>query len=187
MKTEKYIPYAQRLARRFATSCGGDEDYVEDMEGVAMLALVEAAESFDEERGAAFQTYMHRCVMNALYDQRRKDAKHLDHERYDETDGGDDEEGEEQPSLPFEDNLSNPVLEAERGEVARFMMEALDELRPFHRRILRELYGLEGMPQKSTREVARGLGTTQLQVRRVRKAALDALRSEFPASRTHVL
>ena len=50
---ERYMPLAQRLARRYAWG----REPVDDLEQVAFLGLVKAVDRFDSDRGVAFTSY----------------------------------------------------------------------------------------------------------------------------------
>ena len=50
---ERYMPLAQRLARRYASG----REPVDDLVQVAFLGLVKAVDRFDHERGVAFTSY----------------------------------------------------------------------------------------------------------------------------------
>src|SRR3954447_26059910 len=50
---ERHLPLAKRLARRYRRAPG----HLEDLEQVAALALVKAADRFDPARGTAFSTF----------------------------------------------------------------------------------------------------------------------------------
>jgi RNA polymerase sigma factor for flagellar operon FliA len=56
---------ARTLARRYKLRC---PDLWEDFDSASLLALVEAAETFDPERGVKFGTFARRRVLGALVD-----------------------------------------------------------------------------------------------------------------------
>ena len=59
---QRYLPLARALARRYRR---GPEP-LEDLEQVACLALVRAADAFDPTRGTAFSSYAVPCIVGAI-------------------------------------------------------------------------------------------------------------------------
>jgi RNA polymerase sigma-B factor len=59
---ERFIPLAERLARRY----GWGREPVEDLVQVACLGLVKAVDRFDHERGVAFSTYAVPTIIGEL-------------------------------------------------------------------------------------------------------------------------
>lgn len=65
---EKYVPLARKLAKPLKLSWPGES---EEFESAAMVALVEAAQSFDENRNVKFATYARHRIRGALRDVQR--------------------------------------------------------------------------------------------------------------------
>ena len=65
------LPICRREARRWAHTPLD----LEDLEGIAALALVRAGERFDEERGVPFLAYARFAVKSALFDVVRQKAR----------------------------------------------------------------------------------------------------------------
>ncbi len=63
-----YLPLARALAKPFKTSWPSSRN---DFESAACLALVEAAEAFDPERGVKFATFARHRIWGALRDVQR--------------------------------------------------------------------------------------------------------------------
>ncbi len=64
----RYMPLAKAMARRLTASWPAGAD---DFRSAASLALVEAAQAFDESRGVDFSTYARHRIRGALIDARR--------------------------------------------------------------------------------------------------------------------
>ena len=58
----RHLPLARHCARRYHRG----HESLEDLEQVASLALVRAADSFDPARGTAFSSYAVPCMLGAL-------------------------------------------------------------------------------------------------------------------------
>jgi RNA polymerase sigma factor (sigma-70 family) len=67
--TVRYLPLAQALARRTARTWPAGSD---EFQSTAFLALVEAAQAFDESRNIDFATYARHRIRGALIDVQRK-------------------------------------------------------------------------------------------------------------------
>ncbi|WP_165064980.1 sigma-70 family RNA polymerase sigma factor [Paludisphaera rhizosphaerae] len=66
---ERYVPLARSQAKKFAKSCPWAYD---DFRASASLALVEAAQTFDPDRGIDFATYARHRIHGALVDAQRE-------------------------------------------------------------------------------------------------------------------
>jgi RNA polymerase sigma factor (sigma-70 family) len=73
----RYLPLARALSRPYKRHWAGARD---EFDSAAALALVEAAESFDPERGVNFATYARHRIDGALRDVRRDLIDH--HQRF---------------------------------------------------------------------------------------------------------
>ena len=60
--TERFLPLARSLARRYARGA----EPLEDLEQVASLALVKAIDGFDADRGTAFSSYAVPSIIGAI-------------------------------------------------------------------------------------------------------------------------
>jgi RNA polymerase sigma factor (sigma-70 family) len=67
--TVRYLPLAQALARRAAQACPAGRD---EFESAALLALVEAAQSFDPSRKVDFATFARHRIRGALLNAQRE-------------------------------------------------------------------------------------------------------------------
>ncbi len=67
---------AIHFCRRWSVTTQPD---IDDMVGQALLTLVEVASAFDGRCGATFQTFLHRCIRDALYKMRRKEIINRKH------------------------------------------------------------------------------------------------------------
>jgi len=65
----RYLPLARALARRIEKTCGAERD---ELESIAYVALVEAAQSFDPSYQVNFATYARFHIQGSLRDFRRQ-------------------------------------------------------------------------------------------------------------------
>lgn len=64
---EEHVDFARMLAAHLARQLSARAD-LEELESDALLGLIEAAESFDRERGILFRTYAARRIKGAIID-----------------------------------------------------------------------------------------------------------------------
>lgn len=70
----RYSSLAHDLSFGFSVNCSHNEDYSQE----ALLSLVNAAYTYDENKNALFKTYATACMKNRLIDIYRRDSKRTD-------------------------------------------------------------------------------------------------------------
>lgn len=165
---DRYVPLARKLARPLRRSYRRDGD---DFEGVALLALVEAAQSFDPSRNVKFATFARYRIWGALRDEQRRRVP-AGYERRPESVpeiGPIDHLSEEHGRvlLTTEDPDPGAALEADDGFEA-----LLRKTVPSDRPLLRIIY----RDGASTKEAAARLGCAPSWVSVAHKRALNQIR-----------
>lgn len=169
---DRYIPLARSLSRRFKRSCPGGW---EEFESGSMLALVEAAEAFDPDRGVKFATFARRRITGALIDvQRALFARSR-------PGGGEAISG---PLPAFREHFGGRVLGVLADQPIGWELETHDvverlvaTLPPREAEACRRLY-LRGQSQS---EAAAELGLSQSRLCRIHRVALARLRLQARA------
>lgn len=64
---EKYLPYAEALARSLRTQLPGNVE-MDEVLSLARMGLVDAAQRYDESRRVSFKTYAYYRIRGAIYD-----------------------------------------------------------------------------------------------------------------------
>lgn len=82
----RYMPLALSTARKFSSGWGWIRD---EMESAALVALVDAARTFDPSRNVHFPTFLRKRLFGALLDTRRQMCQSF--ARFDPIDMGDDD------------------------------------------------------------------------------------------------
>lgn len=166
---EPNLRLAYREANRYGRRGGMTND---ELASEAVLALWEAAQSFDPARGFKFSSYAVPSIRRALWKAMRKHAgRQLPQEpeqeerRFDQPTGLD--------GLP-DDSCISPADDIGEGPDVLPMLDALDAIR---RQIVELAFGLSGVPRMSTKSIAARLHTNRDVVLRLLKEAIAEMRA----------
>lgn len=137
------------------------ERYREDLLSAGYVALVEAAQRFDHERGPTFSTYACKCIKGQMLTELGR------HRPYD-------------LSLEGEDGHGIIVIagcpeDEHRSEVCLSVASILDGLEPSDRELLERIYGV-GRPAESLTDIASALGISKQAVDQRRDKAIGRAR-----------
>jgi RNA polymerase sigma factor (sigma-70 family) len=164
---ERYVPMARALARPLKAAWPAEW---EEFESAALLALVEAAQSFDPSRNVKFATFAHYRIWGALRDVRRSLIAPGWRSR--------PEHAPAVSSLTQNAEEHGRVLGVEPAppvggefEAADFVENWLRKLPPRHAAACREIY-VHGRTQS---EAAERLGCSKSRLSRLHKEAIDLL------------
>lgn len=145
----------------------------EEFESAASLALVEAALTYDVDRGIKFGSYARFRIVGALRDT-QEDLRHV--YQLDGTPGrrlmelrGNHEECGKVVLATFDEPVGT-VFEAEE-----FVEKSLEKLPPRHAAICREIY----VNGKNQQETAKSMGFSRSRVSALHKEAIDILRESW--------
>ena len=164
-----YMPLARKLAKPMKMHW---PIYIEELDSTACLAMVEAAQAFDPERGVKFATFARMRILGALMDARRRiHAKAVDRPlpnvprvyRY----------------IPGMDERSMLMLTSPDPDVGT-EIDAIDEVEHWfrtlpsrHAKICREIY----LNHMSQTEVARRYGCAKSRISHLHAEAIHLLRN----------
>ena len=176
---ERHEKLLQHLARSFARQDLSAEDLMQE----GYLALLRAAETWEGRQGASFWTYAKRFVKGAMFrfvenenaePCRRPQYASIVISEFDDTGECTHEVGFQPPSSD-----SGPETALEQQQRLRLLGEAMKkvQLSLLEVEVVRRHF-FEG---KSFRELAKELGSSNTEVQRVQRAALDKLRSHMGA------
>ena len=167
-----HVPFARKLSRRRKAWFPSFRD---DWDSAALLALVEAAQSYDPNRGVKFATFAAYRISGALANEARRLG--LRDPR------GADDEPSDRHSPCLDDEQVDGDLTAAQGPTVEEITESDDEvewwvrrLPPRHASVFRLILD-DGM---SRRQIARELGMTLSMVSRLYAQGLDLLRDAAP-------
>ena len=163
------------IAKRFDNT-GVD---LEELVSVGTIGLIKAVKSYNSEKKIKLATYASRCIENEILMFLRKMVKTRNEISLDEP-----------LNVDYEGNklLLGDVLGTDGGEIYRevenevekgILMELFSRLEERDREILCMRYGLNGVEEKTQKEIADMMGISQSYISRLEKRILEKLKAEF--------
>ena len=162
------------IAKKFESTGIGLEDLI----SIGTIGLIKAINTFKAEKNSKLATYASRCIENEILMYIRKNS------------GKKCEVSIEEPlNVDWDGNelLLSDVLGSEEDQVyqdlesreeQRWVREAVGTLAPRERLIIELRYGLRGGGEKTQKEVADLLGTSQSYISRLEKRIIARLKEE---------
>ena len=163
------------IAKRFDNT-GVD---LEELVSVGTIGLIKAVKSYNSDKKIKLATYASRCIENEILMFLRKMVKTRNEISLDEP-----------LNVDYEGNklLLGDVLGTDGGEIYRevenevekgILMELFSRLEERDREILCMRYGLNGVEEKTQKEIADMMGISQSYISRLEKRILEKLKTEF--------
>ncbi len=163
------------IAKRFDNT-GID---MEELISVGTIGLIKAVKSYNSEKKIKLATFASRCIENEILVYLRKMVKIKSEVSLDEP-----------LNVDYEGNklLLSDVLGTDGGEVYRdlenevergILRELFSKLDKRDREIICMRYGLNGVEEKTQKEIADMMGISQSYISRLEKKILEKLKSEF--------
>jgi RNA polymerase sigma factor for flagellar operon FliA len=174
---ERYIPMARSLAKPHKRAWPSEW---EEFESAALMALVEAAESFDASRNVRFSTFARLRIVGALRDVQRR----MGHTKWRVDDSHSVQDGGDVANLETFGEVINTTVDPEIGASleSEDTVEAwLRKLPPKHAAACREIY-LHGCNQV---EAATRLGCSQSRLSYLHREALAMLNGTWYHNASH--
>lgn len=172
---ERNLRLVVYIAKRFDNT-GVD---LEELVSVGTIGLIKAVKSYNSEKKIKLATYASRCIENEILMFLRKMVKTRNEISLDEP-----------LNVDYEGNklLLGDVLGTDGGEIYRevenevekgILMELFSRLEERDRNILCMRYGLNGVEEKTQKEIADMMGISQSYISRLEKRILEKLKAEF--------
>lgn len=163
------------IAKRFESSAVS----VEDLTSIGSLGLIKAVNSFKPARNIKFATYASRCVENEILMFLRKQSnKNIDISIDDALSV--DSDGNE---LNLIDVLYTDEYEVSRNieneSDKKMLWQSIYSLPERERNIILMRFGLNGIPEKTQKEVADEIGISQSYISRLEKRIFKKLKKEM--------
>jgi len=152
----------------------------EDMEGVALQGLVEAALTFNVDYGVKFGTYAYRCIVRRLMravEHRERPGSRIVSDAIQIGEGFDSEYSPSAIHVPIVEAEEHDFLAGELME--RVIRKALKLLPKTHRSTLEKRFGLVGNEMETQRNIAAGEGVSKERIRQVQYEAMYFLKQLF--------
>lgn len=171
----KLIEHNLRLVVYVAKKYEVNASYLEDLVSIGCLGLIKAISTFDMSKNYKLATYASRCIENEILMHLRKTGKQRIEVSLDEP-LNIDYDGNE---LLLSDILSIPddnvVEDVHLEEQKKLMYEAIKELKPRERQIIRLRYGLDNGEEMTQKDVADKLNISQSYISRLEKRIIKKL------------
>ena len=175
MLVEHNLRLVVYVARRFQNT-GVDMD---DLISVGTIGLIKAVGSFSSDKNVKLATFASRCIENEILMYLRRAAKLKNEVSFDEP-LNTDWEGNELVLSDVMGTDSDCVYKSiENGVENDLLKEALSRLNSREKEIMELRYGLNGVEEKTQKEVADMLGISQSYISRLEKKIIGRLKKEF--------
>lgn len=183
IKAEEHLKLAYKVANEVYKK--GDERPLDELISIAMLGLVRASNLFDEKKGFKFSTYAINTMRGYIRTEYFHDKNRFIRKR------NDNKEVYEKVNISSLNNTlsldSRKKIEVIENCVSNFEIDneiekldlkiAINKLKDKEKQIIQLLF-FEG---KTQNEVAKLLGTNQVQISRIKKRAISSLRESLIA------
>lgn len=176
---DKLIEHNLRLVVYVAKKYEVNSSYLEDLVSIGCLGLIKAITTFDIEKNFKLATYASRCIENEILMHLRKTSKQKLEVSIDEPLNVDYDGNE----LLLADILSVPdedvVEDLCEDEQRKVMYQAISELKPREREIIKLRYGLDTGEEMTQKDVAVKLNISQSYISRLEKKIIKKLKNKL--------
>ncbi len=172
---ERNLRLVVYIARRFENT----GIYVEDLISIGTIGLIKAINTFKFDRNIKLATYASRCIENEILMFLRKTSSQRGEISFDEPLNTDWDGNELLLSdiLGTEpDSVQRPVEDDADREMLR---KAISRLNEREKEIITMRFGLDGVTEKTQKEVADMMGISQSYISRLEKKIISRLRREI--------
>ncbi len=176
---DKLIEHNLRLVVYVAKKYEVNSSYLEDLVSIGCLGLIKAITTFDIDKNFKLATYASRCIENEILMHLRKTSKQKLEVSIDEPLNVDYDGNE----LLLADILSVPdddvVEDLCEDEQRKVMYQAISELKPREREIIKLRYGLDNGEEMTQKDVADKLNISQSYISRLEKKIIKKLKNKL--------
>lgn len=176
---EKMIVHNLRLviyiAKKFESTTVG----VEDLTSIGSLGLIKAVNSFKPSKNIKFATYASRCVENEILMYLRKQSNRNVDISIDEALSVDSDGNELNLIDILYTDESEVAKDIEEESEKQILWESIHSLNKREKDIILMRFGLNGVPEKTQKEVADEIGISQSYISRLEKRIFKKLRKEM--------
>lgn len=176
---QKMIVHNLRLVIYIAKKFENASVNIEDLTSIGSLGLIKAVNSFKPSKNIKFATYASRCVENEILMYLRKQSNRNTDISIDDALSVDSDGNE----LNLIDVLYADEYAAgndmERESEKQVLWQSINSLENREKDIILMRFGLNGMPEKTQKEVADEIGISQSYISRLEKRIFKKLRKEI--------
>lgn len=176
---QKLIEHNLRLVVFISRRFENTGIYLEDLISIGTIGLIKAINTYRLDKNIKLATYASRCIENEILMYIRKTANQKTEISLDEPINMDYDGNELLLSdiLGTDENVVTGALEDDVD--IQILRQALKELAPREREIMRLRYGLEGRKELTQKEVAKVMGISQSYISRLEKKIMLRLKKEL--------
>lgn len=172
---ERNLRLVVYIARRFENTGIN----IEDLISIGTIGLIKAINTYKPEKNIKLATYASRCIENEILMYLRKTSSLKSEVSFDEP-LNTDWDGNE---LLLSDILGtevDTVMKPIEADVDRkLLMDAMEKLNSREKQIITMRFGLDGLPDRTQKEVADLLGISQSYISRLEKRIISRLKKEI--------
>ncbi len=176
---EKMIVHNLRLVIYIAKKFENSTANIEDLTSIGSLGLIKAVNSFKPSKNIKFATYASRCIENEILMYLRKQSnKNIDISIDDAL--SIDSDGNELNLIDVlytEEYTAGNEIEQESEK--QILWESINSLESREKEIILMRFGLNGVPEKTQKEVADKIGISQSYISRLEKRIFKKLKKEI--------
>lgn len=176
---EKMIVHNLRLVIYIAKKFENSTANVEDLTSIGSLGLIKAVNSFKPSKNIKFATYASRCVENEILMYLRKQSNRNVDLSIDDALSVDSDGNE----LNLIDILYADEHEADKNieeeSEKEILWQSINSLNYREKEIILKRFGLNGIPEKTQKEVADEIGISQSYISRLEKRIFKKLKKEM--------
>lgn len=172
---ERNLRLVVYIARRFENTGVG----IEDLISIGTIGLIKAINTYKPAKNIKLATYASRCIENEILMHLRKTVNLKSELSFDEPLNTDWDGNELLLSdiMGTENDLVMKPLEADADR--KLLSDAMRKLNDRERQIITMRFGLDGMPDRTQKEVADQLGISQSYISRLEKRIISRLKREI--------
>lgn len=175
----KLIEHNLRLVVYVAKKYDVNSSYLEDLVSIGCLGLIKAITTFDIDKNFKLATYASRCIENEILMHLRKTSKQRLEVSIDEPLNV-DYDGNELLLADIlsiqEDNVIDDLCDDEQRKI---MYQAIEQLKPREKEIIKLRYGLDNGEEMTQKDVADKLNISQSYISRLEKKIIKKLQSKL--------
>ena len=175
----KLIEHNLRLVVYVAKKYDVNSSYLEDLVSIGCLGLIKAITTFDIDKNFKLATYASRCIENEILMHFRKTSKIKNEISIDEPLNVDYDGNELLLADILSSNDEDVVEDLCIDERKKIMYEAIEELKPREKQIIKMRYGLYNSEELTQKDVADKLNISQSYISRLEKKIIKKLKAKL--------
>lgn len=175
----KLIEHNLRLVVYVAKKYEVNSSYLEDLVSIGCMGLIKAISTFDIDKNFKLATYASRCIENEILMHLRKTSKLKNEISLDEPLNVDYDGNELLLADILSYNDDDVIEDLCEDEQKKVMYQAINELKPREKQIIKMRYGLDNHEEMTQKDVADKLNISQSYISRLEKKIIKKLKAKL--------